>query len=105
MSGLSSLEFCKAALAQGHKLTLYVRSPAKLPAEISNHVDVSVVQGTLEDMSSFQLAAASGPTVFVSFAGPVMNSKGTVRQYLRKPTPSLVSHLHKNPIPFTDEVL
>jgi hypothetical protein len=80
MQGLSGLEFCKAAIAQGQKLTLYVRSPSKLLAEISSHANVSVVKGTLEDLSSFQLAATSGPTVFVSFAGPTMTSKGTVRQ-------------------------
>ena len=80
MPGLCGLEFCEAALAQGQNLTLYVRSPAKLPAEISNHANVSVVKGTLEDMSSFQLAATSGPTVFVSFAGPAVSSQGTVRQ-------------------------
>lgn len=90
MPGLSGLEFCKAALAQGQKLTLYVRNPAKLPAEINNHANISVVKGTLEDMSSFQLAATSGPTVFVSFAGPVMNSKGTVRYQWTHP--SFVSH-------------
>lgn len=79
MQGLSGLEFCKTALKKGHTLTLYVRSPNKLPTEISNATNVSVVKGTLEDMSSFQHAAASGPTVFVSFAGPGVNSKGTVR--------------------------
>lgn len=78
--GLSGIELCNAALAQGHKLTLYVRSPAKLPAEITGNANVSVVKGTLEDTSSFQQAASSGPTVFISFAGPVMSSKGTVRQ-------------------------
>lgn len=78
--GASGLEFCKAALVQGHTLTLYVRSPAKLPTEIISSAHVSVAKGTLEDMASFQRAATSGPTIFVSFAGPVSNSKGTVRQ-------------------------
>jgi uncharacterized protein YbjT (DUF2867 family) len=78
--GPSGLEFCNAALLQGHRLTLYVRSPAKLPNEIRNSANVSVVKGTLEDIASFQRAATSGPTIFVSFAGPVSKSKGTVRQ-------------------------
>jgi uncharacterized protein YbjT (DUF2867 family) len=78
--GPSGLEFCNAALLQGHRLTLYVRSPAKLPNEIRNSANVSVVKGTLEDIASFQRAATSGPTIFVSFAGPVSKSKETVRQ-------------------------
>lgn len=57
-----------------------MRNSAKLPAEITGNANVSVIKGTLEDTSNFQQAASSGPTVFVSFAGPVMNSKGTVRQ-------------------------
>jgi uncharacterized protein YbjT (DUF2867 family) len=77
--GPSGVEFCKAALRRGYILTLYVRNPAKLPAEITENANVSVVKGTLEDMSSFQRAVTSGASVFVSFAGPVMNSKGTVR--------------------------
>jgi putative NADH-flavin reductase len=80
--GPSGLEFCKAALTQGHSLTLYVRSPDKLPAEITENANVSVVKGSLEDVPTFQQAATSGPTVFVSFAGPTSNSKGTVRQQI-----------------------
>lgn len=80
MLGQSGLEFCKAALLQGHKLTLYVRSPAKLPTEIRNSANVSVVEGTLEDITSFRRAATAGPAIFVSFAGPVSKLKGTVRQ-------------------------
>ncbi|KAJ5894533.1 hypothetical protein N7495_006224 [Penicillium taxi] len=95
-TGPSGLEFCKAALAQGQKLTLYVRSPAKLPAEISRDANVSVVEGTLEDTSSFQRAAASGPTVFVSFAGPVSNSKGTpVTDAMKHIFPTLVANNYK----------
>lgn len=78
--GLSGIEFCNAALSQGYKLTIYVRNPDKIPDDISGNANVSVETGTLDDISSFQQAACSGPTVFVSFAGPVMSSKGTVCQ-------------------------
>ena len=67
-------------MAQGYKLTHYVRNSDKLPDEISGNANASVVKGTLDDISSFQQAACSGPTVFISFAGPVMGSNGTVCQ-------------------------
>ena len=66
-----------------------MRNPAKLPTEISENTNVSVVEGTLEDTSSFEQAACSGPTVFISFAGPIPSSKGTVRQ------DSSVGHLNE----------
>ncbi|KAJ6098220.1 hypothetical protein N7499_002594 [Penicillium canescens] len=91
-TGPSGMEFCKTALRRGHILTLYVRNPAKLPAEITENANVSVVQGTLEDMSSFQRAVTSGASVFVSFAGPVMNSKGTpVTDAMKRIFPILVA--------------
>lgn len=77
--GPAGLEFCSAALEEGHQLTLYVRNPTKLPTDISGNAKVTVIQGTLEDKSGLQQAITSGATVFVSFAGPVANSKGTVR--------------------------
>lgn len=39
---------------------------------------MSVIEGTLEDEEGLKKAAVSGATVFVSFAGPVSSSKGTV---------------------------
>ncbi|KAJ8195484.1 hypothetical protein LV157_002305 [Aspergillus fumigatus] len=93
----SGLEFCNAALLQGHTLTLYVRNPAKLPNEIRNSANVSVVKGTLEDIASFQRTATSGPTVFVSFAGPVSKSKGTpVTNAMKRIFPILIeSHYER----------
>ncbi|KAJ5131398.1 uncharacterized protein N7515_007437 [Penicillium bovifimosum] len=95
-TGPSGLEFCKAALTQGHSLTLYVRSPDKLPAEITDNANVSVVKGTLEDVATFQQAAASGPTVFVSFAGPTSNSTGTpITDAMKEIFPILVANNYK----------
>lgn len=72
------LDFCAAALKQGHKLTLYVRNPTKIPPEIASSDDVTVIKGNLEDVAGLEQATASGATHFVSFAGPTVNSKGTV---------------------------
>ncbi|KAK9782244.1 hypothetical protein SCARD494_13746 [Seiridium cardinale] len=78
-TGPTGVEFCNKALDEGHSLTLYVRNPDKLPAKISDNDAITVIKGTLEDKVSLEKAVASGPTIFVSFAGPVMGSKGTVR--------------------------
>lgn len=77
--GPSGLAFCSAALEEGHQLTLYVRNSVKLPTDISGNAKVAVIQGTLQDESGLRRAIESGATVFVSFAGPVASSKGTVR--------------------------
>ncbi|KAF1962647.1 hypothetical protein CC80DRAFT_521705 [Byssothecium circinans] len=95
-TGPSGLEFCNTALTRGHALTLYVRNPSKLPTDIVNGAQVSVVEGTLEDISSFERAAASGPTVFVSFAGPVAKSKGTpVMDAMKRIFPILLANNYK----------
>lgn len=72
------MEFCYAALDEGHQLTLYVRNPAKIPAAITGNEKVTVIHGTLENESSLRKAIGSGATIFISFAGPVGPSKGTV---------------------------
>lgn len=80
--GQSGLDFCSAALQEGHTLTLYLRNPDKLPADIANNANVSVIKGTFDDVSGLERAAACGASVFISFAGPTANSKGTVRLHL-----------------------
>ncbi|KPM43046.1 hypothetical protein AK830_g3520 [Neonectria ditissima] len=76
-TGQTGLDFCSAALKEGHHLTLYVRNPTKIPTDISGNTAVTVVQGTLEDKSGLQKAVSTGATIFVSFAGPGVGSKGT----------------------------
>ncbi|KAL1984024.1 hypothetical protein VTN96DRAFT_9621 [Rasamsonia emersonii] len=76
-SGQTGLEFCTAALKQGHRLTLYVRNPNKIPIDVASHANVTVIKGSLEDVSGLQQATASGATIFVSFAGPGAKSRGT----------------------------
>ncbi|KAF1810849.1 hypothetical protein P152DRAFT_85712 [Eremomyces bilateralis CBS 781.70] len=76
-TGVTGLAFCTTALKAGHQLTLYVRNPSKLPAEISGDSKVTVIEGLLSDATGLQKAAASGAKIFVSFAGPTYGSKGT----------------------------
>jgi len=76
-TGGVGLQFCKEALLQGHQLTLYIRNPSKLPIELSNNARVTWVKGTLDDEKALQKATSTGASIFVSFAGPVANSKGT----------------------------
>ena len=76
--GQTGIDFCNAALPLGHKLTLYVRTPSKVPKEISDNENVTIIQGTLEDEEGLKKAAACGASIFVSFAGPTYGSKGTV---------------------------
>lgn len=78
VQGPTGVEFCCEAIKEGHRLALYVRNPDKLPTDISSHDGVTVIKGNLEDTAGLERAISSGPTVFVSFAGPVANSKGTV---------------------------
>jgi hypothetical protein len=59
-------------------LTIYARNPSKLPADIKGDDKVTTVEGQLDDEASLKQAVNSGAKVFVSFAGPVMDSKGTV---------------------------
>lgn len=59
-------------------LTIYARNPTKLPAEIRDHTKVTVVEGQLDNEVALKKAVDAGARVFISFAGPVMGSKGTV---------------------------
>lgn len=82
--GPSGITFLDHALAAGHEVTVYARTPSKLePATIANP-KVHIVQGefTEKDKNKLQQAIGLGPTVLVSFAGPSPSpfAKGTVCQ-------------------------
>jgi len=49
-----------------------------LVPSLKDNPKVTVIEGTFEDEEGLKKAAASGATIFVSFAGPILNSKGTV---------------------------
>lgn len=79
-TGGCGLIFTQAALESGHFITLYVRSPSKIPFNLSSHKSVAVIQGELGDEEGWKKAAACGADTFISLAGPTMGArKGTVR--------------------------
>jgi nucleoside-diphosphate-sugar epimerase len=78
-TGICGLVFARAALNAGHKLTLYVRTPSKIPADLSSNENLSVIQGELEDVEGLTKTAACGADVFISLAGPTLGKReGTV---------------------------
>lgn len=78
-TGLCGRVFVEAALEAGHSLTLYVRNPVKVPANLKNNENVTVLQGELGDEEGLKRAAECGADVFVCLAGPTMGKKeGTV---------------------------
>ena len=72
------LQFLEEALKAGHQLTVLARNPSKLSTELRNNSKVTVVEGELSDKNAIEKATSSGASIFVSFAGPVAASKGTV---------------------------
>ncbi|KAF9884387.1 hypothetical protein FE257_001787 [Aspergillus nanangensis] len=95
-TGASGIEFCFAALQQGHQLSLLVRSPQKLPPELSGNQNVTVIKGTFEDASILEQAVGCGAQIFVSFAGPTYGLKGTpVTDAMKLIFPMLVANHYK----------
>lgn len=82
-TGPSGLAFTTYALSQGHTCTLYVRSPKKLPPEISSHDNVVVIVGELNDVASLEKAVSSGADVLVSCLGPPNISIPTATKNIR----------------------
>jgi len=74
-TGICGLIFTRAALEAGHALTLYVRTPSKIPADLSTNPRLSVIQGELGDEEGLKKAAACGADVFVSLAGPTLGRR------------------------------
>lgn len=70
-----------------------MRNPSKLPAAISENASVDVIEGTFDQTEKLDASAASGATIFVSFAGPVAGNKGTpVTDCYAKLYPRLIEH-------------
>ena len=76
--GQSGIDFVREALAAGHRLTLYVRTPSKLPQDVVNNINVTVVEGDFNNMDAVKKALTNGAEVLVSLAGPAIPNKGTV---------------------------
>lgn len=76
--GAIGSKFVDMALAQGHRLTLLVRTPSKLPETILHNENVNVIKGTLDNEAAIDQASRCGADAFISFAGPSPGSTGTV---------------------------
>ncbi|KAF2457387.1 hypothetical protein BDY21DRAFT_343685 [Lineolata rhizophorae] len=71
-TGPSGIAFCRYALEEGHTLTVYVRTPTKIPSDIESHSSVSVIVGPLDDAEALRKAAGCGAKTVVSFLGPLV---------------------------------
>jgi len=74
-TGLCGLMFTRVALGAGHRVTLYVRSPEKIPADLKGDENLSVIEGDLGDVEGLKKAASCGADVFLSFAGPTLGKR------------------------------
>lgn len=81
-TGLCGLVFVRTALEAGHTLTLYMRTPSKIPSDLSSNPQLHVIEGALEDESGLRKAAGCGADIFVSLAGPTLGKReGTVSSF------------------------
>lgn len=77
-TGICGLIFTRAALEAGHQITTYVRTPSKIPADLSSNSRLSIIQGELGDEEGLKKAAACNADIFISLAGPkLMKREGT----------------------------
>ncbi|ODM19690.1 hypothetical protein SI65_04676 [Aspergillus cristatus] len=76
-SGAIGSKFCDMALDQGHRLTLLVRNPSKLPDTILHNENINVIEGTLDNEAAIDQASRCGADAFISFAGPSPGTTGT----------------------------
>ncbi|TIC65452.1 hypothetical protein E3Q01_02147 [Wallemia mellicola] len=70
--------FTHKALVEGHRLTLYARNPSKLSDSLRAQEKLDVIEGELSDMVALETAAKCGADAFISCAGPLSGSQGTV---------------------------
>ncbi|KAK5169571.1 uncharacterized protein LTR77_005548 [Saxophila tyrrhenica] len=75
-TGACGKAFILEALHAGHELTLYARNPSKFSSETTENSGVHVVKGEFTDIDALRKALDFGPEVLVSFAGPMVPSKG-----------------------------
>tara|TARA_R110002060_G_scaffold36667_3_gene47657 strand:+ start:1111 stop:1446 length:336 start_codon:yes stop_codon:yes gene_type:complete len=96
-TGICGTIFTRAALEAGHTLTLYVRTPSKIPSDISSNPNIHIIQGEFGDEEGLKKAAACGATIFVSLAGPTLGEKkGTVCSSIQSlPTFACVKEMFK----------
>lgn len=71
-TGLCGQLFTRAALESGHTITIYARTPAKLPSDLRSHQNLTIIEGTFESEEGLSKAASCGADTFISFAGPTL---------------------------------
>jgi len=74
-TGLCGTIFTRAALEAGHTLTLYVRTPSKIPADLSSNLNLHVIKGEFSDEEGLKKAAGCGASIFISLAGPTLGER------------------------------
>ncbi|TAQ84573.1 hypothetical protein B7494_g7101 [Chlorociboria aeruginascens] len=74
-TGTCGLIFLKAAVEAGHQLTLYVRTPSKIPEGLASNTSVDIIQGELNDVEGLKRVANCGADIFISFAGPTLGKR------------------------------
>lgn len=78
-TGLCGLLFVRAALEAGYEVTVYARTPSKIPDDLTSNPRLHTIQGEFEDEEGLKKAAACGADIFISFAGPTLGRReGTV---------------------------
>jgi len=76
-TGPSGILLIEEALASKHVVVVYARNPQKLPAHLSEHPDITIVKGELEDPKTRD-AALAGADAVLSALGPTFgNPSGT----------------------------
>lgn len=74
-TGGVGMEICKQALAQGHHVTAYVRSPERLTLENPNLVKV---KGELSDTAAMEEAVKGKDAVLCALGGNALLSRGDI---------------------------
>jgi nucleoside-diphosphate-sugar epimerase len=76
-TGMTGRVLVAQLLSRGHRVRAIVRSPRKLPAEVLNHPNVTVIEATLLDLTDGEMAEhVRGCDAVVSCLGHVMDLKG-----------------------------
>lgn len=59
-------------------MTIYARNPSKLPLDVSDNLNVTVIKGELNNLDAIKEALKTGAEVLVSFLGPAVPARGVV---------------------------
>ncbi|KAF8467461.1 NAD(P)-binding protein [Russula ochroleuca] len=76
-TGPSGILLIEEALASKHVVVIYARNPQKLPAHLSEHADVTIVKGELEDSKALDTALAGADAVLSALGPTFGNPSGT----------------------------